>query len=169
MVRINKQSHSTTELLLAMSREELNRIDFKLSILIATEVGLAAFLLTNGMFVPSNMGKIAWVLFALGSIAFMVSFFTLISSIYPITKKKAKDRLIPSYYDEILEFSEVMLQKNFSRITKNQHLNMTIAQLFAISKIVKKKYKLLKISLITLSASIVLLLFYVLAMTLSWF
>ena len=149
---------SRGETLLDQVREELNRADSKASIVLAAcGVGLAAFLggVVASTWKPADIdNKVEW-LWWFGAAAFAFGTASVALSICPTTEPKAKLPKLPSYYARLANYDDISSMRT---AVENANLDEIVyEQLYAVSEIVCKKYKRLKIGLAGIAASTILL------------
>jgi MFS family permease len=133
--------------LLAETREELTRADSKAGLLLAAS-GVVIGALLAGLFgsrwTPFSLSSgIEW-LWWLGVISAAYGVFSIAAAVYPRIRHRETIRLgLPAYYSDVASFASV---DDFRRALENlpSSKERLIDQVFVLSKIVHRKYVLLR-------------------------
>jgi hypothetical protein len=135
--------------LLASSREELVRADTKAALLLAAS-GIAIGALLNGLlggkWSPSHLNNWVEWLWWLGIAATVVAIVSLASAIYPRTKRSSVKPLLVAYYADVVLLSREELSVAMA-VTPAKINSVLVDQIYQISLIVSRKYKLFCIAL----------------------
>lgn len=136
--------------LLVSSREELVRADTKAALLLAAS-GIAIGALLNGLlggkWSPSDLNSWVEWLWWLGIASTVVAIVSLASAIYPRTKRFGVKPSLVAYYGDVVLLSREELAATIMAATPAKINSALFDQIYQVSLIVSRKYKLFRIAL----------------------
>lgn len=147
------------QLLLSSSREELTRADSKVNVLLGTAgvgVSIIAGDIAAGHWSPASLATWAQALWWLGACVAAAGFLSLTRALAPRLYDSAnKESLV--YFGHVSQYaSPVDLLEPLNDVS-NEILEAKVSQLWSISRIVARKYALIRIALKLFAVAIVLL------------
>ena len=132
--------------ILRAAREELARADAKATTLFATAgvaVGAVLSGVISGQWSPMRLrGDTAQWFWWAGAAAAAVALACLAAAVYPRTRRRGRNSKITAYFGDAARLSHDELAHSLTRATSTRS---TVDQLYEISRIVERKYALLKI------------------------
>jgi hypothetical protein len=135
--------------LLEATREELVRADTKASLLFAASgVAIGALLngLLGGKWAPSNLdNRVEW-MWWLGVVSAASALTCLAIAIYPRTWRAEVRPKLVAYYGDVVHFSRTELEVALAATSR--HIKSALVdQVYQVSKIVRRKYRLIRVAL----------------------
>jgi hypothetical protein len=153
------QRQEYAQVLLSETREELNRADAKVSVLLATTAVAASIIagaIATGRWTPTHLATWAQVIWWLGVSIATAGFVTLARALVP--RVHVSDDQFPlGYFGHVARLQSTdELSKCLSEVS-GQRLERTVSQLWVVSRIVAGKYHNIRLALHLFGIAAVLL------------
>jgi Family of unknown function (DUF5706) len=144
------------ERVLGWGREELNRADTKASILLAGSIAVVAAVIAGviaGGWSPTMLTDWREPLWWAGTAAAGVAILFLAAAIYPRTKRRGGQPSVIAYYGDVVGLTDRIELLTALERSARRDVDRLIDQIYQVSRIVKRKYRLLALGMWTLLVS----------------
>jgi Family of unknown function (DUF5706) len=144
------------ERVLTWGREELNRADTKASILLAGSIAVVAAVIAGvvaGGWSPTMLTGWREPLWWAGTAAASVAVLLLAAAIYPRTKRRGGQHSVIAFYGDVVRLTDRTVLLAALERSARRDVDRLIDQIYQVSRIVKRKYRLLALGMWALLAS----------------
>jgi hypothetical protein len=144
------------ERVLTWGREELNRADTKASILLAGSIAVVAAVIAGvvaGGWSPTMLTDWREPLWWVGAATASAAILLLSAAIYPRTKRRDGQPSVIAFYGDVVRLTDRIELLTALQRSARRDVDLLVDQIYQVSRIVKRKYRLLALGMWALLAS----------------